>query len=125
MSKIITKVEYDVAGNAFAAAIDLGEIKDDSSNDPEVYEDNKNTRSEVQWAGESDKYKINLFDTTKRADLRAKFIANTRIDVRLTFSDATTSTILSVKPIVSGTPNSFKAGQKAFFTLSFLKYTSV
>jgi len=124
MSKIITKVEYDAAGNSFAAAVDLGEIKNNSAHEPSTFEDEQNTRAEVQWAGEMNQYSVQCFDLTKRAALRALFVAGTRIDVRITFSDGTTESVLSVLPYVGQVVNSFTAGQKATWLFRFKKFTS-
>lgn len=122
MSKFVTKVEYANVGTSFASVTDLGEIKDDNTHDPALYEDNKNPRGEVLYAGEKNEYNINCYDTAKRAALLTKWKAAERIDVRLTLSDATTVTVLDVLPHVGPIKNSMKAGQRAMFLFKIYKH---
>jgi hypothetical protein len=118
----IVQVEYDDAGNSFAAAVDLGDIKDDSEHAPEQFEDEQNTRGEIMFAGHQDVYNINVFDTTKRAALLTMFKADDRIDVRFTRDDDTTVTVLDVKPYVGPIVNSVVAGGRDMFQFRVRKF---
>lgn len=118
----IVKCEYDVTGNAFAASIDVGDMKDDSKHSPKLLETNKTTRNEVLWAGQDNQYDINVFDTTKRTDLLSKWQAGTRIDVKLTWADGSTETISNILPKVGPIMEPMKEGELAYFTFTIYQY---
>jgi hypothetical protein len=118
----IVKVEHDDAGDSFAAAVDIGEIKDDSTHEPSLYEDERNTRGELLYAGETNLYNISCYDDSKRAALLADWKAGTRKDFRLTRADGTTIEVLDCLPNVGPIVNAMVAGQKTMFRLQIYKH---
>ena len=118
----ITKVEWDTPGNNFAAPTDIGELSDESTNEPELFEDNKNTRGEIMYAGTSDIYDIKVFTEPTRQALFDKFRNDERVDFRLTRSDGSSFQILEVKPVVSELQgNQFQPGNRRFWNLNITK----
>ena len=121
----IVKAEWDDAGNAFAAATDIGEIKDDSEHVPELKEDEVNSRGEVMFAGHDDIYNLNAFDTSQRAALVTKWKADDRIDWKLTRQDGSTVEVLDVKPKVGPViRNQFQTGTRQMFAITIFKFTT-
>ena len=118
----ITRVEWDDVGSGFSSPVNIGELSDESTNEPELFEDNKNTRGEVMYAGTSDIYDIKVFTENTRQALFDKFRNDERVDFRLTRSDGSSFTRLEVKPVVSELQgNQFQPGNRRFWNLNITK----
>ena len=89
----IKLLEYDTAGNAFAAAVSLGIPLADSpgiADDPQEVETGKGN---TLYAGIKREHVFNISDLSKFAALETIMEADTEIDVRVTDLDDATETI--------------------------------
>ena len=99
----LIKIEYDAAGNAFAAAVDIGELSDQTSIEPRFSEEDKNTQGEAMYSGQFLDAELVFYDLSKVSALQTHMTADTKIDVRFHFPDEAgtgteTVTVLAVKP---------------------------
>lgn len=93
----IESVEYDDAGNSFAASTDMGRIHGDSgfpNND--VPSDEVDTQGQPYWAGAFVGAQIHFSDLSKIADLETEMTSENPLDWRITFTNGNTLTLEGV-----------------------------
>lgn len=116
--------EYDDAGNAFAAAVELSPCKSDSESNPEMPEDDETTEGQQLFAGEYKNEVIRVYDISKYAALRTKMVNDERIDLRQTdLGDNTNIIAENFIPRVQK-PNQYQPGQRRFFELMVRKFVT-
>jgi len=116
------KFQYDTAGNNYAAATDLYPCKADSSSTINQPNNEKTTEGDILFAGETREEKINVYDLSAYDALRAKMLADERIDLRYVDIEGNTNDVaLSFIPLVQK-PNMYDPGKRRFFTLIVTKF---
>lgn len=118
------KFQYDDAGNAFATAVDLYPCKSDSEDNPEQPTDDETTEGDQLFAGEFKNGVIRCYDMSKYDALRAKQVADEKIDLRKEDLGSNMNNIaMDFIPKVMK-PDNFAPGQRRFFELRYRKFVT-
>ncbi len=118
------KFQYDLAGNNYAAAIDLYPCKADSEDTPEQPGDDETTEGDTLFAGEYKNGVIRCYDMSKYDALRTLMKADTKIDLRKEDLGE------NFNPICEGfipkvmKPDNFATGARRFFELRYRTFTT-
>lgn len=116
------KFQYDAAGNAFAAPTDLYPCKSDSEDTPEQPSDDETTEGDQLFAGEYKTGVVRVYDLSKYPALRAKMIADEKIDLRKEDLGGNMNTIAEnfIPKVMK--PDNFAPGARRFFELRYRKF---
>jgi hypothetical protein len=89
----IAKVEYQPAGGAWSAPVNLGVPLADSSSITFEPQGVDNTKGQMLYAGNKDSSEFDFPDFTNFTAVETLMEADSEVDVRLTFLDSTTEVI--------------------------------